>query len=142
MHLLRIQNSPPYVIRKSTNSQVRMGTRAEYSNVTERSRTSLNNQLREPDILVFVEWGMYECTINDPNGHNYKQSTLSILVDVPSVQDVDAFRSFKVWVAPHGTQYVTFLHYGSDKPSKNDLRDMDWKEVTKANENKWWLPSS
>ena len=90
------QNSPLYVSCTSSDSQARMGTRAEYSNATERSRTSLNNQLREPDILVLVEWGIYECTINDPNGHNYNQSTLSILVDVPSIQVVNAFHSFKV----------------------------------------------
>ena len=122
-------NSPSYVILTSSNSQVRMGTRAEYSNATERSRTLLNNKLREPDMLVLVEWGVYECTINDPNGRNYNQSTLTIVVDVPSLQDINAFRSFNVWVAPPGTQYVTFLHDGSEKPSKDDLRIMGWKEV-------------
>jgi hypothetical protein len=107
-----------------------IGNRAEYSRASDRSTSLLNNQLREPDLLVLVEWGVYECTINDPNGRQYNQSTLAILIDVPSAEDVAAFRPFNVWVAPPGTQYVTFLNDGSEKPSKDDLWDnMGWKEV-------------
>ena len=64
-------NAPPHVTHTSSDSQVMMGTRAEYSNASERSNTSLNNQLREPDLLLLVEWGVYKCTINNSNGHSY-----------------------------------------------------------------------
>ena len=64
-------NAPPHVIRTSSDSQVTMGTRAEYFIASERSRTCLNNQLRKPDLLVLVEWGVYECTTNNPTGRSH-----------------------------------------------------------------------
>ena len=122
------EDAPPYCVRWSVDSHTRFGSQAKYTAASESSVKSMNNTLREPDLLVLVEWGIYECTINNLDDE-YNQSTLAIMVDVPTPATLNAFGYFHVWVAPPGTQYVEFLYNGSNRPSKKALKHMGWTEV-------------
>ena len=117
-----------YRIRPSLDSQVRVGSRSEYSNADSHSVKALNDALREPDLLCLVQWGVYECTINDPGG-NFNQSTICVLVDVPDASVINSFGTFPVFIAPPGSQIVEFLYDGSDRPSKEQLKEWGWKEA-------------
>ena len=117
-----------YRIRPSVDSQVRLGSRSEYRNADSDSVNALNDALREPDLLCLVQWGVYECTINDPGG-NFNQSTICVLVDVPDASVVNSFGPFQAFIAPPGSQVVEFLYDGSDRPSKEQLNEWGWKEA-------------
>ena len=51
--------------------------------------------------------GVYECTTNDTNGR-YCQSQFAFMLDLPSQEAVEKFEAIKVWIAPAGTQYISF----------------------------------
>ena len=121
-------NRPVYRVRESVDRHARKGSSAEYTRASPSSVSSLNHQLKEPETLVFHPWAVYECTTNDSAGR-YNQSTIALLVDVPSEQVVNEFSNFPIWIAPAGMQYVEFL--GDDElPTKDELRSMGWREVS------------
>ena len=129
---LRANDDNEYYIRHSIDSQVRGSSRSEWSNASQITKRSLNNQLKEPETLVLMPWGIYEITTNASDS-SYNQSCLAILVDMPPESDLDKFGSFSIWVAPPGTQYIDFLDDdddGNDRPTKDQLKAMQWKEVT------------
>ena len=80
---LNDQNDITFRVCNSIDRHARRGSNAEYTNASIGSIASLNHQLREPQILIFHPWCVYECTTNDKNGQ-YNQSTITLLVDVPS----------------------------------------------------------
>ena len=115
-------NAPVFRVRQSVDRHVRSCSSAEYTRASLSSVSSLNHQLKEPETLVFHPWAVYECTTNDSAGR-YNQSTIALLVDVPSEQVVNDFSNFLIWIAPAGTQYVEFLGNGQ-MPTKDELRCM------------------
>ncbi len=120
-----------HYVRQAIDSHARSGGVAEYTPASRTSTASLTNQLREPELLVFFRWCLYECTVNDPSQHrHYNQSTLVLLIDMPDRTTLDQFGPIRVWVAPAGTQFVDFLSNGSSMPTKSRLRDLGWCEVS------------
>ena len=89
----------------------------------------LNNQLNEPEILVFHPWDLYECTANERTGR-YHQSTVALLIDVPSQQVLDSFGTFPICIAPPGTHNVGFLNGDSERPTTDELQEIGRNEVS------------
>ena len=122
-------SNPPYHICPSVDHQVRRGTSGDYTTASPHAITSLNNALKEPQKLVFFPWCLYECTINERN-NQFMQSNLALLVDLPPQEVLDNFGQIKVWIAPPGTTHVDFLQEGAERPTKAQLKDWKWNEVS------------
>ena len=108
---------------------MRRGTSGDYTTASPHAITSLNNALKEPQKLVFFPWCLYECTINERN-NQFMQSNLALLVDLPPQEVLDNFGQIKVWIAPPGTTHVDFLQEGAERPTKAQLKDWKWNEVS------------
>ena len=65
------------------------------------STNHLDWEAKEPQILHFFPCVIYEVTFNDPAGL-YSQSQLALLTEMPSKNDVDAFKPVRVLIAPNG----------------------------------------
>jgi len=124
---LRHEETPP-LIRTSIDSQVRANTRSEYTAASETSVNALNRELKEPQRLVFYEWGMYEITTNERTG-NYQQSNLALMVDMPDAQTLENFGQISLWLPPAGPLRVEFLQE-REKPTKTQLSALGWREVS------------
>ena len=116
----------PFCISKSRDMQRTRGTNAEYIEASIQSIKFLTKELKEPAELVFFVGGIYECTINDPNGQ-FSQSQLAFMMDLPSQETIDKFDSIPLWIAPPGTQHIEFDR--DNLPSRNELIENAWVEV-------------
>ena len=125
---LEASNDTQFHIRNSVDHQVRSGTAGDYTSASASTVKSLNNHLKEPQKLIFYEWGLYECTTNKSG--QYNQSNLALLVDLPSQEVLDTFSPFPIWIAPPGTQYIDFLDNEADRPTKAQLESWNWKQVS------------
>ena len=116
----------PYRVSKSRDSQRTRGTNGEYISASEQSIKSLDKELKEPAELVFFVGGIYECTINDPNGR-FCQSQLAFMLDLPSQDTVNHFDAIPLWITPPGTYNIEFDC--NNIPSRDDLIEASWLEV-------------
>ena len=115
-----------YRIVKARDRQRNQSTNAEYGPASIQSVKSLNNELKEPSELVFFSGGVYECTINDSR-RRYSQSQLAFMLDTPSQEKIDRFDAIPIWIAPPGTQNLTFDR--RSMPTREMLMRMNWTEV-------------
>lgn len=122
------ESGQPFLSRVAVDKQVRAGARSEYSDATAETTKFLNVKLREPERLVLHKWGLYEMTINDKDA-GYCYSQLALLVDTPDMEVVDQFGAFKVWLVPGSANDLTFLDDDQEKPTKEQLLAMGYREV-------------
>ena len=116
-----------YFVRRSRDTHVRSAGLSEWTPANPATIRSLNNALKEPEKLVLFPWGVYECTQNDANGQ-YLQSNLAVLVDMPSDATLGNFGTFPIFIAPPNTQHISFLQDDEERPDKEALRNMGWRE--------------
>ena len=128
IRMLENDEDAEFRIRRSIDTHARGAGISEYTPASPSTIKSLNSNLREPETLVFFPWCIYECTTNHPNGH-YNQSTLALLVDLPSQEVLDRWGTFEIFIAPPGTHHVDFLYDDVEKPTKAQLRQMGWTPV-------------
>jgi predicted GIY-YIG superfamily endonuclease len=81
----------------------------------------LNRLVREPAVLAFFQFAVYEFTFNREK--EFSQTQLAILCDVPDQQTVEEYRPIPVLCAPPGTKYIDF-----QVESKQQLIDLGWTE--------------
>jgi hypothetical protein len=124
---LRDEGLNPY-IRTALDSQVRLNTAADYVGANDSTVRSLNNALREPEKLVIYPWCVYEITTNDSRDR-YNYSNLAVLVDMPDSQTLDSFSEFPLFLAPAGSNSLDILEEGRDRPTKQQLLALGWKEI-------------
>ncbi len=125
---LRAETGADPYVRTAEDSQVRSNTVADTMQASEQTVRSLNNKLREPERLVISPWCVYEITTNDREDR-YNYSNIALLVDMPDTQRLNNWDSFPVFVAPSGPNRLDFLEEGRDRPTKEQLRLMGWREV-------------
>ena len=115
---LLTNNQILYCFSKSRDKQRTKGTNAEYLDATIQSIKCLDKEVKEPDELVFVVGGIYECTINDHDGR-FSQSQLALMLDLSLQDKIDKFDAIPLWIAPQGTQTIDFDRH--NLPSRNQL---------------------
>ncbi len=91
-------------------------------------KKTLNKKLREPEKLVLYKHGLYECTMNDPQGR-YNQSSLALLMDLPQGQTVVSILPITMWIAPAGTTDLDFASFCNGQPMSGQLKDLEWVQV-------------
>ena len=116
----------PFRISKSRDSQRTRGTNGEYTFASEQSIKSLDKELKEPSEIVFFIGGIYECTINDPEGR-FCQSQLAYMLDLPSQDVINHFEAIPMWITPPGTHHIDFDRH--HLPSREQLTESGWTEV-------------
>jgi len=92
------------------------------------TKETLNKKLREPEKLVLYKNGLYECTMNDPQGR-YNQSSLALLLELPQAQTVVSFLPITMWIAPAGTTDLDFASFRNGQPTSDQLKDLEWVQV-------------
>ena len=121
----------PHIISTSRDSQVRLGSRSEWSPASPSTISSMNTQFREPEVLVIYQFGLYEVTENDTRS-GYLNSNHVLIYDMPTASAVAQFRSIKVLLKPPELQHVDWLESSDtdNYPSKQHLLDNGWKEIS------------
>ena len=124
-------SNTPHIISTSRDTQVRVGSRSEWSPAIPTTISSMNTQFREPEVLVLYPFGLYEVTENDSSS-TYYNSNHVLLYDMPNPADVAQFRSIKVMLKPPELQRIDWLDSGDTNsyPSKQQLIDNGWKEIS------------
>ena len=125
----------PFRVRQSTDHQREINSNMGWSNARDSTVKALNKGLREPEVLVLHEMGVYEITVNDPTEQNrYQHSCLALLIDLPSREDVARFAPIKVWVAPVQVEDIEIIiEQGgalTKEVLKQRLREEGWTEVS------------
>jgi hypothetical protein len=68
--------------------------------------------------------------MNDPDPHRcYNQSSLALLLDSPQSHLVESFQPVSLWIAPAGITYFDFMGFLNDRPTSDQLKDLEWVEV-------------
>jgi len=116
-------------IRLSSDSQRCSSSIGEYLPASVETKETLNKKLREPEKLVLYKNGLYECTMNDPQGR-YNQSSLALLLELPQAQTVVSFLPINMmWIAPAGTTDLDFASFRNGQPTSDQLKDLEWVQV-------------
>ncbi len=84
-------NNPLFIACKSIDFQSALNSMAEYTSANKKATAHLNRAMREPETLVFYKWGVYKVTVNDTRNRLYNYSSITLLVDLPSSQEVQTF---------------------------------------------------
>ena len=89
----------------------------------------LNRKVNEPKRLVLFRGGLYESTVN---GNGYNQSSLLLMVNVPSDEDIKSWNPIKLFVPPNtrSTEASRQMIDVDNLPTENQLRRDGWTEVS------------
>ena len=123
-----INDGTLHLISLSCDSQRGSSFIGEYLPASVESKLTLNKKLREPEKLILYKHGLYECTMNDPQGC-YNQSSLALLLELPLRQTVESFQSIFMWIAPAGTTDLDFASFRNGQPTSDQLIDLEWVQV-------------
>jgi hypothetical protein len=93
-----------------------------------KTKKTLNKKLREPEKLVLYKHGLYECTMNDPQGR-YIQSSLALLLELPQGKNFEFSLPITKWIAPAGTTDLDFASFCNGQPTSDQLKDLEWVQV-------------
>lgn len=102
------RNNVPFYKRNSVDSQVRANSNGEYSPAQPSTVTSLNISMREPETLVFHQWGLYEITYNHPQGH-FCHTNRALLPVMPDVSRFAKFETLEMLLVPAWVNHIDFL---------------------------------
>ncbi len=111
-----------------SDSQRTSNSIGKYLPATTEFKKTLNKNLRVPEKLVLYEFGLYECSTNGPNGC-YNQSSLALLLDLPTLDTVESFQPITMWIAPAGTTDLDFTRFHNGRPTQDQLIGLEWIEV-------------
>ena len=68
--------------------------------------------------------------MNDPDPRGcYNQSSLALMLDLPTSHIVESFLPITMWIALAGTTYFDFTIFPNGHPSSDQLKDLEWLEV-------------
>jgi hypothetical protein len=90
----------------------------------------LTLKLKEPPVLYFYPFAIYDVTFN--KGKDHSQSQLALLLEVPSKQDIETFQPIKIMLAPHGCKFIPQDAIVKDdtQQTRQNLLQQDWREST------------
>ena len=106
----------------STSYDEESSINSNWITASSNSTVTLSAKVKEPRHLYFYKHGKYEFTHNMEG--KYSQGQLAFLFDVPTMDDVNAGKSIKVWVAPPG-----FKEFPLVPCSRESLTSSKWVEV-------------
>ena len=96
---------------------------SEWRPATQSSIDQIEQQVKEPNEILFFRFAEYEFTFNEEG--KFSHSQFAILYDLPSDEDLRRFRKIKVLAAPPGIQHVD---YDSDT-EKQYFLDLGFTEI-------------
>jgi len=86
----------------------------------------LNNKVREPRQLLFWPGALFSATVNTPQ---YAQSQTLLMIDVPSLEDIQNRRQINLWKANEDEGLINQLHNFGRVPDREELLQRGWEEV-------------
>ena len=101
------------VVRESVD--VESSLEGHWTAASKLVRKVLSRKIREPQKLRFYPWAPYNITFNKP-GH-FSQGQLCLLLQVPTLEELDHFTPVKVLLAPEGCKIVP-------QPNKCDMENL------------------
>ena len=116
------KNSSHYVISESIDHSRLAKTRKNYALVNNPCvLAEMNRQMKESTRLWFYEGALFESTLNYKSKIRercYSQSQLLIMIDVPTIDQVNKKAPIKMYAAKAGVNHIDAR---SGVPSKEDL---------------------
>ena len=92
--------------KKAEDVQKHRRIRLEWMPASETTSSTLEQILKEPEVLLFFRGAVFECTYNVEG--KFSQSQMALLFDLPSQEDLNTWRPIKILVAPPGMTDVEF----------------------------------
>ena len=126
-------------LRRSVDTQRPRGGSGGWRTASETAAERLNKELKEPDALLLFSGGLYEFTVNDPDGA-FCQSQVAFLLDLPSEEHISSFRGLKVWRSPSSKETIRYSE--RNIPTRQELIDGGWTEVTVGTTGQRTIPVS
>mgnify|MGYP003340757998 CR=1 FL=1 len=83
----------------------------------------MNKAAKEPQHLLFFVGGIYECMYNKKCVFSHTQ--LTILLDLPSIDDIKSFKDVNLYIAPNGLNDFKYDH----TKTKEDYIREGWKKA-------------
>ena len=103
-----------FIRRKALDSETPLYSHMEWTPASEKMSLFLNSKVKEPTEIVLMEKCLYKFTENQ-NG-KYNQSQLGYLYKLPSIQQIENFEPFDIYVGPVGLHSID-----KDFESEHDL---------------------
>ena len=116
-----LRNRKPFLTVKATDLQQPQQSHAAWAEACPAVVYQLNRLVREPAVLAFFQFAIYEFTFNKES--QFSQTQLAILCDVPDYETVQQYKAIPVLCAPPGTKNIDFEVY-----SKEQLIEKGWKQ--------------
>ncbi len=90
----------------SNDMQTPQQSHQEWQTANELTMSGLDHKCKEPRNLLFFVGAVYQFTYNEVG--KFTQAQLALLLELPSVSDVENFRKIKILVAPPGIKVVEY----------------------------------
>lgn len=92
--------------------------------------TRMNTHFREPEKLVFTEYGLFECTYNAVN-RDFLHTNLALMITIPDIDTIRSRKRIKLLLVPSHLEHIKFLDSPdrSTYPTEEQLISQGWKVI-------------
>ena len=91
----------------ATDSMIGLESHADWKPASSSIVSLLNRDCREQQQLDFYKGAIYQFTYNCPG--RFKSTQLCVLLTVPPIETLQAYKDIEVWAAPPGTKTLSFV---------------------------------
>lgn len=92
--------------KRSIDLQKHRFSHREWKEASDETKQQLEQEVREPETLLFFKGAVYEFTYNQPGQFSYSQ--MALLLDVPTEEELKNFKKIKVLAAPPGLKEILY----------------------------------